>query len=376
MNYGRFEADRNAGDKMDAPMESTSKLKKAAGSLRNSKGLMENVIESAAVMIVIFDISGNVLLINRTAQRVTGYGSDEILGMNWFETVVPRRLYPYVWDEFERWQVGALHSDRYFTSPIVTKSGEERCISWRSNYIFDDCGAMHIASFGIDITDRRYAISERRAAEEKLKSSLQEKDLLLREIHHRVKNNLQVILSLLRIQSRNMPDHNPITVLRECQNRIRSMALIHDKLYRSDNLARVNMADYIRSLMQVLPGSFDSSGGIGIDLHMEDVYLGIDEAIPCGLIINELVTNCFKHAFPDSRAGRICICLLSAGRRVTLVIEDNGVGLPSSSEIRGKRSMGLVLVDTLVKQLKGSMDMETGPGSRFRICFDSKTQLS
>ena len=152
------------------------------------------------------------------------------------------------------------------------------------------------------------------------------------------------------------------------------MALIHDKLYRSDNLARVNMADYVRSLMQVLPDSFDSCNGIEIELQLEDVYLGIDDAIPCGLIINELVTNCFKHAFPGSRSGRIYIDLLSSDGKVVLIIEDDGAGLPPDPEIKKKRSMGLVLVDTLVKQLKGTMDIGKDQGSRFRICFETKGQ--
>jgi len=215
-------------------------------------------------------------------------------------------------------------------------------------------------------------IIERKKAEEMLKASLQEKEVLLREIHHRVKNNLQIVSSLLYLQSRSVTDDDSAETFKESQNRVKSMALIHEKLYRSESLARVDFADYIRNLVAYLFQSYGvASGKVDLRINIDEVLLGIDTAIPCGLIINELVSNSLKHAFPDGRRGEISIDLHSYGdSRFKMVVTDNGIGFKDSMDFKKTQTLGLQLVNTLVKQIDGRIKLDTRNGSRFEIDFN------
>jgi PAS domain S-box-containing protein len=214
-------------------------------------------------------------------------------------------------------------------------------------------------------------IQERERAENQIKTSLKEKEMLLQEIHHRVKNNLQVISSLLSLQSRNVRDEETLTILRESQDRIRSMALIHEKLYRSENLARIDFAGYLQSLASHLVRSYRSSMGIA-RLHMDvaDVSLSLETAVPCGLIVNELVSNALKHAFSDGRQGTIRITLRKEeNKQITLSVADDGVGLPDGFDIYQSDSLGLRLVTMLVGQVKGELITTNEHGAKFEVVF-------
>jgi PAS domain S-box-containing protein len=212
-------------------------------------------------------------------------------------------------------------------------------------------------------------VAERKRVERQMLSSLQEKEVLLKEIHHRVKNNLQIISSLLSLQSEKISGQDPVRTFRESQDRIRSMALIHEKLYQARDISRVDFAEYARSLTAYLSRSYVSGPGIEIVIDIEDVSLDIDLAIPCGLIINELVSNSLKYAFPDGRHGEIRIGLSRAGNGYTLVVADNGAGLPPGLDFRDTPSLGLQLVNTLVGQLEGTIELLRGTGTAFRISF-------
>jgi two-component sensor histidine kinase/GAF domain-containing protein len=214
-------------------------------------------------------------------------------------------------------------------------------------------------------------IADRMQAEEQLKASLQEKDVLLREIHHRVKNNLQIVSSLLHLQTQKVEDQQILMMFRESQNRVKSMALIHERLYRSGNLARVHIAEYIRDLAYYLLHSYDAaSRSISLRMNIDNVSLDLDTAIPCGLIINELVSNVLKHAFPPGRAGEIGIGLHSDnGDQLILVVADNGVGFPPDVDILNTQSLGLLLVNNLVKQLDGAIQFQHNDGTQVRITF-------
>jgi len=213
--------------------------------------------------------------------------------------------------------------------------------------------------------------TERKRSEEMRTKSLQERDLMLTEIHHRVKNNLQLIYSLLNLQSRYTKDQTAVNVFKEIQDRIRSIALIHERLYESEDLSRVDMPDYIKSLATYLVKSYKIGVRVKLNLNMGQVFLGIDKAVPCGLIINELITNSLKHAFPDGKEGEIRVDLISHEDGVELIISDNGVGLPEGFDLQGASTLGIALVRGLIRQLNGSVDVCIDMGTRYRVFFAS-----
>jgi two-component sensor histidine kinase len=214
-------------------------------------------------------------------------------------------------------------------------------------------------------------ITERVRAEEQIKASLKEKEVLLKEIHHRVKNNLQVVSSLLSLQSQTVDSPAALEVLQESQNRVRSMALIHERLYRSEDLAQVDFAVYIRDLATFLVRSYRAQlGPISLNTEAEGVFLGIDTAIPCGLITNELISNALKHAFPNGKEGEIWVKIGTHGdRQFTLIVGDNGVGFPPDVDFRDTESLGMQLVNTLVDQLEGTVELRRDGGTEFTIRF-------
>jgi two-component sensor histidine kinase len=228
-----------------------------------------------------------------------------------------------------------------------------------------------VASMGTvkDITDRK-------KAEEQIKNSLEEKEILLREIHHRVKNNLMIVSSLLAHQSQYIRDKDVIDMFTDSQNRILSMALVHEKLYQSKNLAKIDFKEYIDDLVVDLIQSYEVNGNkITLNMNIENIQLDIDFAIPCGLIINELVTNSLKYAFPvgTQTQGEIKIAFHSIDRNENifeLVDSDNGIGLPKDLDFRKTDSLGLHLVTTLAeKQLHGEITLNRSKGTEFKIKF-------
>ncbi len=220
-------------------------------------------------------------------------------------------------------------------------------------------------------------VTQRKQAEEQMKAALKEKEVLLKEIHHRVKNNLQAISSLLNLQSYYVKDKQALKVLKNSQERVRTMALIHEKLYQSGDLARIDFREYIRSLISYLSDSYSlQEGQVQLKMQIENVVLDIETAIPLGLIINELISNSFKHAFPANRKGELRVSMeKSKGEEdnydygYTLIVEDNGVGFPDGLDFRNSKSLGLELVFILVKQLHGVIDLEKKNGTRFIIKF-------
>ena len=215
-------------------------------------------------------------------------------------------------------------------------------------------------------------ITERKLAEEKVLASLAEKETLLKEVHHRVKNNMQVISSLLRLQERKVKDKDSAAILKDSQNRIQSMALVYNKLYRSENLAGINMTEYINELTLGLVKSYAvNPSRVTVKIDPVGVFLDVDQAIPCGMVINELVTNSLKYAFPDSRKGQIFISLKEeVDHTLELVVSDNGVGIPENINFDNTSTLGIKLVSNLVRdQLGGKMELNRSRGTTVRITF-------
>jgi two-component sensor histidine kinase len=210
-------------------------------------------------------------------------------------------------------------------------------------------------------------------AEKKIKASLLEKETMLKEIHHRVRNNLQVISGLLQLQAKASKNPELIESLQESQNRIHAMSMVHEKLYNSSDLSGIDLTVYIRSLSQELFQSYNiNPGNIALTIQAdEEVLVNISKAIPCGLVMNELISNALKHAFPGDRPGALKIIIRKAkDTEIEVVVYDNGLGLPDDVDIHNPQSMGLDLVNGLVKnQLDGRIEVKRGNGTEFRMIF-------
>jgi two-component sensor histidine kinase len=210
-----------------------------------------------------------------------------------------------------------------------------------------------------------------RQSEEHTKASLREKELLLKEIHHRVKNNMQVISSLVSLQADALSDGSVREVLRNVTDRVRSMALVHEKLYQSADLAQIDFAEYARSLLQYLWRAYGNTApGVRLATDLEPVWLDVETAVPCGLMLNELASNALKHAFRGRAEGEVAVSLRrSVDGQVCLEVRDNGVGLPPGTDWRQARSLGLHLIEMLSGQLGATVEVRNGQGTAFQIIF-------
>lgn len=218
-------------------------------------------------------------------------------------------------------------------------------------------------------------VSQRKLAQEQINESLKEKIVLLREIHHRVKNNLQIVSSLLNLQAGYITDKKILEVFKESQTRIRSMALIHEKLYQSRDLDKINFSDYIDSLIKDLFRSYRSQlNNINIRCESGEIFLEIDQAILCGLIINELISNSIKHAFIDRSEGEIVVKLYNEGDDYQIIVEDNGIGFPEEIDIENTETLGLQLITSLTSQMTGKLEIISNGGTSVKISFKSLTK--
>jgi len=246
---------------------------------------------------------------------------------------------------------------------VFTRSGEVRWVDERTFIQRDEKGEVHLQGIIIDIT-------EHKKAEEAL---LQMEEIRKKEIHHRIKNNLQVISTLLYLESGNFNDEKVIEAFRDSQHRVKSMALVHEKLYQSEDMISVDFADYIQNLANYLFGAYSvGDKNISLKLNVDNVFLGMDTAVPLGIIINELVSNALKHAFSERETGEICVCLKKEKKEkcFSLIVRDNGKGFPEEIDFRETDSLGLQLVINLVDQIEGSIELNTmDQGTEFRIKF-------
>jgi two-component sensor histidine kinase len=227
---------------------------------------------------------------------------------------------------------------------------------------------------GETISGMTMDITAQKKAQNQIKRSLQVKDMLLKEIHHRVKNNLMVISSLLNLQSRYIKDEASKSIFKDSQNRARSMALIHELLYQSSDLKRINFGSYINKLTNELFSVYVTDPNkIKLNMDINDIMLDINTAIPLGLIVNELVSNSMKHAFPNNKQGKIDIKFNLDNGDYTMIISDNGVGFPQDYNIQNSDSLGLKIVNSLTEQIDGEITIETSNGTKFIIKFKEET---
>jgi PAS domain S-box-containing protein len=217
-------------------------------------------------------------------------------------------------------------------------------------------------------------ITEQKMAEEKIKASLEEKEVLLKEIQHRVKNNMQVMVSLLQMQAARVKDPADAQLFKDSQERVRSMALVYEKLHQSEDLARVNLKKYVTDLVDNLVRSYSvGSGTHRTIIEVSEIKLGLDTAIPCGLIINEVISNSLKYAFPDGRTGTISVVINETDGRLEMAIADDGIGLPEEISRGWMSSLGMQLIHSLTEyQLGGKVEIERSGGTKYRIVFPLK----
>lgn len=336
--------------------------KRTEEALEESEERYRDLVEKAGIAILIDDRGGHFKYVNERYAELFGYSEEELESQSIRSVVHP--------DDVDR--VMQYHNNRIQGKKAPSRY-EFKGVKKDGSFIYLEADAQAIKKGKKTVGTRCYIwdISARKTADEKLKASLQEKEVLLREIHHRVKNNLQIISSLLNLQSRNIKDRPSLDMFQESRHRVRSMALVHEKLYRSEDLAKVDFCEYIRSLSSHLFMAYGiNSTSIKLDVDVKDVYLDINTSIPCGLIINELVSNSLKHAFDGRKQGRIRIVLQHENEdKFKLVVSDNGVGLPRSLDVTKTESLGLQLVSMLVEQLQGSLFIDRSGGTSFEIVF-------
>jgi PAS domain S-box-containing protein len=348
-----------------------------------------HAIEAAPTGMIMVDRCGKIVLVNTQTERLFGFSRDELLGRP-VEMLIPERLrgpHPAFRETFHR-EPGSRTMGAGRDLYGLRKDGTEVPIEIGLNPLQTPEGDFVLSSV-VDIRARRRAEQEREDLMERLRgantdlearvesrtrqlqSALKERDVLLQEVHHRVKNNLQVISSLINMQLRQLRSDAGREALEECRGRVSTIALIHEKLYQSGDYARITMSDYIRSLAaDVFTAFTEAPGRIALRVNVEAVDLTVDRAIPCGLILNELLTNAFKHAFPGERPGVVSVALgRAADHRLRLVVADDGVGMPADPAVGRRASLGMHLVSTLVEQLDGRLEVTRHDGTTFRIEF-------
>ena len=320
------------------------------------------IVASSDDAIVSLKLDGIVTSWNRGAEKLFGYSTDEMLGQPIHRLISAGRV-----EEEEEILSRIRRGDRieHYETVRRHKTGRLIDVSLTASPMTDSAGTVIGASkISRDVT-------ERKRTEEQIQASLKEKEVLLREVHHRVKNNLQVIYSLLRLQSNSVTDPKALELFQDSQARVKAMALIHETLYQSQDLSRIDMAAYISNLTGQLFKSYGiSPDTIRLRLNSTPVSLSIETAITCGLLINELVSNSLKYAFPNGRTGEVAIQLLPDGQGThVLTISDNGVGLPSTFEVEKAKSLGWQLVPMLVEQLTGTFELDRSEGMSVKLTF-------
>jgi PAS domain S-box-containing protein len=360
---------------------------RAEEALVQSEKRLRLLVEGKDYSIFTLDLDGCIASWNAGAERIKGYRAEEIIGQHFgcfypredIEEGKPQRQLRVAAAEGryedEGWRV-RKDGSRFWASVVITvlrdHDGRPRgfgkvtrdSLSEQFRFRHKNGSWLWIETLGNNLPSVRAIvvnyrdITERKQAEEEIKQSLREKEVLLKEIHHRVKNNLQVISSLLKLQSRSVKDKRVAEMFSESLNRVKSMALVHERLYQSKDMARLNMAEYIRMLTPHLCRSLGvRAKDVLVTIDAEDAWLGIDTAVCCGLLINELVSNSLTHAFPSGKGGEIRIRFgPQPNQTYALIVSDNGVGFPNHVDIRNPQSLGLQLVSALTNQLGATME--------------------
>jgi len=337
--------------------------KKSEKKYKESEKRYRTLFEFNPDYTILVGLNGVILDVNNAAADFMGLSKENLINKNFGEI----ELFP---EEDVSLHVGkfsrALSGENVepYQYQIFDKNGVRRWAEARIVPLKFNGDLNSILIIATDVTGQKNAT-------DKLKSSLKEKEVLINEIHHRVKNNMQIISSLLNLQKQHIADDKvAVDVLNESQNRIRAMAMIQEKLYQSEDFSHVKFDEYIESLVSDLFYSYNiHKDQVKLKVNVENIKLNIDTGIPCGLIINELVSNSLKHAFPGKRKGEVCVSLKTYDDDYELIVSDNGIGLPDDIDYKNTDGLGLQLVNNLVNQMDGVIDLDRSQGTKFTISF-------
>lgn len=338
--------------------------------LEQERNLLRTLIDLMPDHIYVKDTESRFIVVNNFMAHQMGLNSpSELLGKTDFDIHPPEDAHQFLVEEQHLFETGESLINKI--EAILTGDGQQRWLLTTKIPLSDSAdNVTGLVGIGRDIT-------ERKRAEEQIEASLHEKEVLLKEVHHRVKNNLQIVSSLFNLQSNLVDDPAVLEILQDSQNRVRSMALVHELLYRSENLASVSLLEYVRELTSHLLRSLRTQQqpafGVNLKIHGDPILLNVNDLVPAGLIINELVTNALKYAFPNGRTGQIEI-VASAGPESgwQLTVSDDGIGFPSDVDFHNTTSLGLQLVNVLVSQLDGQVSVVGSGGTRVIMNFPTQ----
>ena len=308
--------------------------------------------------VLITSPDGKIEWVNDGFIRLTGIPKEKLID----KQLTDINVYTNIESEF-RDAIRNQHS-RIFESNVTTHNNSTVWLSSTLTPIFDEAGILKkLVVVDSDITASKNL-------QQQIENSLKEKEVLLKEIHHRVKNNLQIIISLLNLQTGYIKDEGTLKTLKDGQSRVRSMALVHERFYQSEELTEINFSEYIEKLCQFLYQSYgDKTDRISLQVEGDKIKFDMDTAMPCGLLVNEIVSNAYKYAFPGQRSGRILIRLKRVNEKVVLLVEDNGAGLPEDFDIDNSQSLGMQLIQALTSQLDGELVVKREKGLSFEVSF-------
>lgn len=340
----------------------STELKNISDKHKIQKAYFENLFQQSPDAIVILDNKDIILKANDAFTELFGFTHNECIGKPINSLVVPD---PLKNEGLEATMKVAEGKNINFETVRITKSGKMIHVSIIGKPILMENNQIAVYGIYRDITQQV-------ETQEKIVKELKEKELLLKEIHHRVKNNMQIISSLLNIQVRNINNEKDREIFRESQNRIKSMALIHERLYKSDDLTHISFTEYTKKLASYLLASYSNLPmNVDFKLDIQEVGISINQAIPLGLILNEIISNSLKHAFHETSKPEIGIMLTKDSDHFTLVIHDNGSGLPDTYEKCGEKSLGLHLINTLVSQIHGKLLVDNTDGLKYTIQWEN-----
>jgi PAS domain S-box-containing protein len=341
--------------------------KLAESALRASEEKYRTLTETSPDAIYIVDKDHNLVYANRFASILFDQGLSALIGQKLPD---PSRQEPAQYQRGIVEEVIQSGTTLRREDKIIAKNGSEIWLDSFFSPLKNEAGENSaVMSVSHDITDRKLM-------ENTISASLKEKEFLLKEIHHRVKNNLQVIVSLLSMQAKKATDSNVKGSLMDSQNRVKSIALVHEKLYQSNSLDRIDYSDYLNKITNYLFEVYNvNRAQIACIVNAENIFVDINQAVPCSLILNEMLTNSLKYAFPGGRNGEITIDLTSDATNFILKYHDNGIGIPEGVTFERSESLGMQLINGLTRQIDGSVDMQRGDGTTFIIKFPYKQKI-